>query len=130
MNEKETRPWGTFEVIGDSDVYRLSQFEYKLKKLTIFAGECISLQYHNYRGEIWHIISGKGTVVNYANGSDREEFKYISGDTFEIPQGNIHKILADTETVVFEVQLGSYFGEDDIIRLEDKYGRIKEGMDK
>jgi len=117
------RPWGTFKVISDNDLY-------KVKKLTIFRDQSISLQYHNHRSEIWYIVSGKGIVINYENDSDKKEFSYAPGDTFEIAQGNIHKILADTETVVFEVQIGSYFGEDDIVRLEDKYGRIKEGMDE
>jgi len=95
MNE-EKRPWGTFEVISDTKLY-------KVKKLTIFRGQSISLQYHNYRNEIWHIISGKGIVVNYKKGEINQEFKYFSGCTFEIPQGNVHKIIANTETVVFEV---------------------------
>ena len=123
MKNKEARPWGLFEVISDTDLY-------KLKKLIVFTDECISLQYHNYRSEIWHIISGTGTVINCDKDSSiREEIEYKAGDTFEIPQGNVHKISATTKTEVFEVQLGSYFGEDDIVRLEDKYNRIEKGID-
>ena len=116
---KEARPWGLFEVISDTDLY-------KLKKLTIFSGESISLQYHNHRSEIWYIISGTGIVVNcHKDYSIREEIEYKAGDTFEIAQGNVHKISATTKTEVFEVQMGTYFGEDDIVRLEDKYNRIE-----
>lgn len=121
---REVRPWGVFEIISDTDLY-------KLKKLTIFTGESISLQYHKYRTEIWYIISGTGTVINCDKDSSiREEFEYIQGDTFEILQESVHKISATTKTEVFEVQIGSYFGEDDIIRLDDECSRIKEGVDK
>lgn len=115
------RPWGSYQVISDNDLY-------KMKRLTIGAGQSISLQFHKHRSEIWYIISGEGIVMNYAPGSEAKEISYNSGGIFEIAQGNIHKIKAKTVTVIFEVQIGTYFGEDDIIRLEDQYGRMKEDI--
>ena len=117
--ERFHRPWGSYKVISDTDLY-------KMKKLTISAGQSISLQYHKHRSEIWYIISGEGIILNYAPSTEAEEFAYVPHHIYEVAQGNIHKITAKTETVIFEVQIGTYFGEDDIIRLEDQYGRIKE----
>lgn len=117
MNE-ELRPWGIFKVISDTELY-------KAKILTIFRDQSISLQYHNHRSEIWYVVSGKGSYVNCLLDKEYLTCEYSSGDIIEIPQGNVHKISADTETVIFEVQIGTSFDESDIIRLEDKYGRIK-----
>ena len=112
------RPWGSYKVISDTDLY-------KMKTLTISADQSISLQYHKHRSEIWYIISGDGEVLNYAPDTEAKAISYSVGDIFEVAQGNIHKIKAKTETVIFEVQIGTYFGEEDIIRLEDQYGRMK-----
>ena len=67
----------------------------------------------------------EGLYINQENNDNAIEKKYNTGDVIEIPVGNIHRITADKTTTIFEIQIGDYFGEDDIIRLEDKYRRIK-----
>ena len=113
----ERRPWGQYEIISDTD-------SYKLKILTINQGQSISLQSHKHRSEIWHILDGAGYVLNGPVQEELESQVYVTGDTIEIPVGHLHKIVAAEDTRIFEVQFGTYFGEDDIVRFEDQYGRI------
>ena len=114
--EYDERPWGNYQVLRDDDIY-------KMKLLTIHEGEGISLQYHKHRTEIWHILEGQGTYINQPLSESYEKRYYRKDDTIEIPVGNVHQINAEKETKVFEVQIGDYFGEDDIIRIKDKYNR-------
>ena len=109
----EKRPWGSFFVIQESTTY-------KIKRIEVNSGQRLSYQYHNKRSEVWVIIQGNGVVT--LNDVER---KYSAGDTILIPQGMKHRIENQgTETTVFiEVQTGSYFGEDDIVRLDDDYNR-------
>ena len=117
--ETETRPWGNYKVLRDDDIY-------KMKELTVNANESISLQYHKHRTEIWYILDGSGEYINQENNDNIVPVKYNTGDVIKIPVGNIHKITANISTRIFEIQIGDYFGEDDIIRPEDKYGRIED----
>ena len=114
----EKRPWGEYQVIRDDEIF-------KMKKLTIKDGQSISLQYHKHRKEIWYVLTGSGTYVNQKEAKNIEYSYYGPGGLIEIPAGNIHKIKSEYLTTVFEIQIGDYFGEDDIVRLEDQYGRIK-----
>ena len=109
----EKRPWGSFFVIKEST-------SYKIKRIEVNSGQRLSYQYHNKRSEVWVIIQGNGVVT--LNDIER---KYSAGDTILIPQGMKHRIENQgAETTVFiEVQTGSYFGEDDIVRLDDDYNR-------
>ncbi len=109
----EKRPWGSFFVIQESTTY-------KIKRIEVNSGQRLSYQYHNKRSEVWVIIQGNGVVT--LNDVER---KYSAGDTILIPQGMKHRIENQgAETTVFiEVQTGSYFGEDDIVRLDDDYNR-------
>jgi len=109
----EKRPWGSFFVIQEST-------SYKIKRIEVNSGQRLSYQYHNKRSEVWVIIQGNGVVT--LNDVER---KYSAGDTILIPQGMKHRIEnKGAETTVFiEVQTGSYFGEDDIVRLDDDYNR-------
>lgn len=111
--EKEERPWGRFFVIHDEP-------KYKLKRIEVDSGERLSYQYHYKRSEAWTIISGVGTIT-----LDGKTKDFKSGQTILISQGVKHRIQNKTmEKVVFiEVQTGSYFGEDDIVRIEDDYNR-------
>ena len=111
--ESEERPWGRFFVLHDEPTY-------KLKRIEVDPGGRLSYQYHHKRSEAWTIVEGSGVIT--LDGQDRQCNK---GQTVLIPQGVRHRIEnKGTQKVVFiEVQTGSYFGEDDIIRLEDKYGR-------
>ena len=111
--ESEERPWGRYFVLHDEPTY-------KLKRIEVDPGGRLSYQYHYKRSEAWTIVVGVGTIT-----LDGEIKDYSKGETVLIPQGVKHRIENKTsEKVVFiEVQTGSYFGEDDIVRIEDNYNR-------
>ena len=111
--ESEERPWGRFFVIHDES-------NYKIKRIEIEPGERLSYQYHNKRSEAWTIVQGNG--IRTLNGQEKE---YSKGDTVLIPQGTKHRIKNKDQKklILIEVQTGSYFGEDDIVRVEDDYNR-------
>lgn len=111
--ESEIRPWGVFFVIHDES-------NYKLKRIEVNPGGRLSYQYHEKRSEAWTIVQGKGTIK-----LDDKIKDYYKGQTIIIPQGSKHRIQNNgQEKLIFiEVQTGSYFGEDDIIRIEDDYNR-------
>jgi len=106
------RPWGTYETLLEDDTY-------KVKRIIILPQQQISLQFHNEREEHWTIVSGSGTV---RVGDDT--FKATIGSRFFINKRQIHRATADKNShlVFVEVQLGEC-REDDIVRLEDQYGR-------
>ncbi len=112
--KSEERPWGRFFIIDE-------QSTYKLKRIEVDPGKRLSYQYHKNRSEVWIIVKGKGTIT--LNDKVKENSK---GETILIPQGMKHRIENNTKykVVFIEIQTGSYFGEDDIVRLEDDYGRI------
>ena len=112
--ESVKRPWGRFLVIHDEPTY-------KLKRIEVEPGGRLSYQYHNKRSEAWTIVDGVGCIT-----IDGLEKDYLKGDTVLIPLGAKHRIEnKGTKKLIFiEVQTGSYFGEDDIIRVEDDYNRI------
>lgn len=111
--EKEKRPWGSYYVIHDES-------NYKLKRIEVKPNARLSYQFHNKRSEAWTIVQGKGVVK--LNDKDIEVNK---GDTVLIPCLAKHRIFNNgNENLVFiEVQTGTYFGEDDIVRIEDDYNR-------
>ena len=111
--EKEDRPWGTFYVIQDES-------NYKIKRLEINPGHRLSYQYHKKRSETWIVIEGNPTVNIEGTIKD-----YNPGDTIIIPVLSKHRIENNYESIVkiLEVQTGTYFGEDDIIRISDDYKR-------
>ena len=111
--EKTARPWGTYEVLLDDD-------NCKVKKIVVKPGENHSYQYHHKRAEDWFIVSGRGQVC-----LDDKIFEVAPGQNVHVPLLSKHTIknTGDDELVFIEIQTGEYFGEDDIVRLEDKYGR-------
>ena len=111
----ENRPWGRFEIIKDQDYY-------KSKIIRVDAGQKISYQSHAKRSEHWIIVKGEAIVV-----LNDQEILLKTGQHIFIPQGAKHRIINNTKTAVefIEVQVGSYFGEDDIVRYQDDYGRKK-----
>ncbi|MDD5712574.1 MAG: phosphomannose isomerase type II C-terminal cupin domain [Smithellaceae bacterium] len=112
--EKDYRPWGYYEVLADEPTH-------KVKRITVYPGGRLSLQRHQRRAEHWYIVSGEGIVTL----EDREiRLKVL--EAVDIPAGALHRMRNDgKEDVVYvEVQTGDYFGEDDIERVEDDYGRI------
>ena len=112
--ESEERPWGRFFVLHDEP-------SYKLKRIEVDAGGKLSYQYHHKRSEVWVIVEGVGTITIEGNVK-----KYSTGQTILIPNGAKHRIenRSEEKVVFIEVQTGSYFGEDDIVRIEDDYNRV------
>ncbi len=113
MMHKEKRPWGSFEILSESD-------DFKVKKITVLPGKRLSLQSHQKRSEHWIILKGVGLVTQ-----DDVETKVIPNSHVFIPKGQKHRIHnTGKEALDFiEVQTGSYFGEDDIVRYEDDFNR-------
>ena len=114
MNYIEERPWGRFENLLETDYC-------KVKQITVFPNQKLSYQYHEHRAERWVIVQGEAIVTI----NDYNHTKTI-GESVKIPKGAKHRIWnpGDIDLIFIEVQTGTYFGEDDIVRLEDNYGRI------
>jgi mannose-6-phosphate isomerase-like protein (cupin superfamily) len=114
MNYTETRPWGSFENLLDSNLC-------KVKQIVIKPDQAPSYQYHHKREEYWIIVQGNGQLTL------NDEIQSVKpGDVIHVPKLAKHQIKnVDSQDLIFiEVQLGEYFGEDDIVRLKDSYGRI------
>ena len=112
---KVERPWGWYDIIDESD-------RYKVKSIEVKPGEKLSLQKHHHRAEHWVVVSG--TALTECDG---EEKLLAENESTYIPVGSIHR-LSNTGKIplrIIEVQSGPYLGEDDIVRLEDIYGRLK-----
>ena len=113
VHDATQRPWGYYVILADMP-------DHKVKRIHIKPGKRISLQRHQHRSEHWHIVMGEAIVTR-----NDEQIPLKSGESIDIPQGAIHRIEnAGQEDMYFiEVQRGSYFGEDDIERFEDDFGR-------
>ena len=111
--EREERPWGNFTVLDETPTY-------KVKRIVVLPGQRLSYQRHAKRAEHWFIVSGVATVV-----LDGVAMELPAGQSIDIEVGHAHRCENHgTAPVVFiEIQTGTYFGEDDIERLEDDYGR-------
>ena len=107
------RPWGTYTVLEEGDGF-------KLKRIVVKPGASLSLQMHHHRSEHWVVVSGTAKVIN----GEREIFIQQNESTY-IPAGTAHRLTNPgiVDCVMIEVQTGDYLGEDDIVRLEDNYGR-------
>lgn len=107
------RPWGNYTVLGEGPGY-------KLKRIVVKPGASLSLQYHHHRAEHWVVIDGSAQVLN-----GDQEINLKSNQSTFIPAGTPHRLSnpGKIPIVMIEVQTGSYVGEDDIIRMEDRYGR-------
>jgi mannose-6-phosphate isomerase len=112
--KEDHRPWGFYEVLSDRP-------DHKVKRITVYPGKRLSLQRHRKRSEHWHIIQGYAVIT-----LDDQEIPLGKGESVDIPRGRTHRIAnPGQEDVVFiEVQQGDYFGEDDIERFEDDFGRV------
>ena len=108
------RPWGRYFVLDDKRAY-------KIKRIEVDPKARLSYQYHMKRAECWTIIEGQGTVT-----IDGVEQKVTAGDSIKINRKAKHRIFNSGNYVLvfIEVQTGTYFGEDDIVRIEDDYNRI------
>ena len=98
--------------------------DHKVKRLVVHPGKRLSYQLHHKRAEHWFIVSGTATVT-----LDGTVTKLGPGQAIDIPLEAAHRVGNDGEVdvVLVEVQHGSYFGEDDIVRLEDDFGRVDGG---
>ena len=114
MKNYTSKPWGSFTNLLDEKYT-------KVKQIIIKPDQSPSYQYHYKRSEIWVIVQGTAQVRLNDNSKT-----YGVGDVIKIPTLAKHqpKNIGDEDLVFVEIQLGEYFGEDDIVRLEDKYGRV------
>jgi len=108
------RPWGSYTVFEDAR-------DCKVKRLVVRPGGILSLQRHQHRSEHWTVVSGTAKV----RVGDEEQL-LGPNETVQIPAGSLHRLEnpGAEDVHIIEVQTGSYFGEDDIERLEDVYGRV------
>ena len=109
----ESRPWGSFTILEEGA-------QFKVKRLTVNPGHSTSLQYHKHRSERWIVVQGVATVTLGSKSYEIEENEW-----FHIPLNEKHRLSNNGKKVMqlIEVQYGDYLGEDDIIRIEDHYGR-------
>ncbi|MBD8526063.1 mannose-1-phosphate guanylyltransferase/mannose-6-phosphate isomerase [Pseudoxanthomonas sp. CAU 1598] len=107
------RPWGSYTVLEDAD-------DCKVKRLTVKPGGILSLQKHSRRSEHWTVVNGTAKVR-----VGDQEFLLERNQSTYIPTETLHRLEnpTDKDVHLIEVQCGDYFGEDDIVRLEDVYGR-------
>ena len=111
----DRRPWGTFIVLDEGD-------NYKVKRIEVLPGKRLSYQKHARRAEHWFVVQGTAKVT-----LDEREITVKAGESIDIPLGAAHRIgNPGEELLVFiEVQRGNYLGEDDIVRLDDDFGRVR-----
>ncbi len=110
----ETRPWGSFTILDELETY-------KVKRIEVLPGKRLSYQRHQKRAEHWFVV--KGTAKVTLNGND---ILVKSGEAIDIAIGMAHRVENPhrSDPLIFiETQTGTYFGEDDIERLDDDFGR-------
>src|SRR5579862_9619548 len=112
--ERDERPWGSYEVLVDAP-------DHKVKQIVVKPGKRLSYQMHARRSEHWFIVRGAGVVT-----LDDVCLDVRAGSTIDVALGASHRIenTGVADLVFVEVQHGEYFGEDDIVRLEDDFGRV------
>lgn len=109
----DRRPWGTFTVLDEGD-------SFKVKRIEVLPGKRLSYQKHAQRAEHWFVVQGTAKVT-----LDDRDINVSAGEAIDIAVGSAHRIENPGEEllVFIEVQRGSYLGEDDIVRLQDDFGR-------
>jgi mannose-6-phosphate isomerase-like protein (cupin superfamily) len=112
----DRRPWGSFTILDEAA-------DYKVKRIEVFPTKRLSYQKHAHRSEHWFVVRGTAKVT--LNG---REFLLKKGEDVNVPVGTAHRVEnPDSEELLIfiETQTGDYFGEDDIERLEDDFGRME-----
>lgn len=111
--ERTERPWGWYETISKVPGN-------KIKRIGVHPGQQLSLQKHHQRAEHWVVTTGTARVT-----LDDRQFDLQPGEYCDIAIGQVHRLanLTNGPVEIVEVQFGSYLGEDDIVRLQDDYGR-------
>lgn len=107
------RPWGTYQTLTLST-------NYQVKALTIHPDGRLSLQKHFHRSEHWVVVTGNPTIT-----VENKVKVYSANEHVYIPREALHRIenFSKEDSILIEVQVGDYLGEDDIVRIEDVYGR-------
>jgi len=115
LNREVCRPWGKYDAIDHGD-------QYQVKRITVYPGAKLSVQLHHHRAEHWIVVSGTAKVTN-----GDKTFLLSENESTYIPIGVVHALEnpGKISLELIEVQSGSYLGEDDILRFEDIYGRVK-----
>lgn len=108
------RPWGSYTVLEE-------RANFKIKRIVVNPGAKLSMQMHKYRSEHWVVVSGVATITN-----NEIEYKLQENQSTYIPQTHRHRLANNSSEPlsIIEVQCGEYVGEDDIVRFDDKYGRL------
>ena len=111
----DRRPWGTFTVLDEGDGF-------KVKRIEVLPGKRLSYQQHAQRAEHWVVVQGNAKVT-----LDGQDVIVKPGEAIDIAVGTAHRVEnpGDELLVFIEVQRGNYLGEDDIVRLQDDFGRVK-----
>ena len=112
--ERTERPWGWYETVSEVAGN-------KVKRIRVHPGQQLSLQKHHRRAEHWVVVLGTARIT-----LDERQFDLQTGQACDIAVGQVHRLsnLTAEPVEIVEVQFGDYLGEDDIVRLEDNYGRI------
>jgi mannose-6-phosphate isomerase len=112
----DRRPWGTFTVLYEGE-------SFKVKRIEVLPGKRLSYQKHSQRAEHWFVVQGTAKVTL----NDRE-LTVKAGEAIDIQIGDAHRVenIGKELLVFIEVQRGNYLGEDDIVRLQDDFGRSPE----
>ena len=115
LHARVYRPWGSYEGVAEGE-------RFQVKQIVVKPGEKLSLQMHHHRAEHWVVVEGTAIVTK-----GDEEILLTENQSTYIPAGTLHRLEnpGESDIHLVEVQTGDYFGEDDIERLEDVYGRIK-----
>ena len=110
----EKRPWGNYHIIAKNTGYQI-------KEIKVSKGSKLSLQKHKNRSEFWQIVRGQSKII-----IEKKEHYLREGEHIYIPENTIHRIenIGKEELIFIEIQLGENLKEEDIIRLEDDYGRV------
>lgn len=110
----DQRPWGSFIVLDEAG-------DYKVKRIELLPRKRLSYQRHSQRAEHWMVVQGTGKVT-----LDGREVIVRTGETVDVPIGTAHRIEnpGEENLIFIEIQRGNYLGEDDIVRLEDDFGRV------
>ncbi|MFA5140410.1 MAG: phosphomannose isomerase type II C-terminal cupin domain [Elusimicrobiota bacterium] len=111
--KSDSRPWGEWRILLEAP-------SYKVKRIAVKPGHRLSYQTHARRQEHWTVVQGEALVT-----LDGKDLRLTAGQCAAIPKGAAHRARnpGERDLVIIEVQTGEYFGEDDIVRLEDDYGR-------
>lgn len=114
IGDSDNRPWGKWTILDEGDGFKVKRIEVKPRAR-------LSYQTHDHRAEHWVVVAGTASSV-----IDGETIVSNTGECLDIAIGQPHRIVnnEDKPLIIIEIQRGDYLGEDDIVRLEDDFGRV------